>query len=223
MATKKSSKKEVENTARQDSPAEIEDLSRPPLQKASNTWREVVTTLALLAAAIFIAFFTKAYIIQPYVVDGQSMENTLQNGDRLLVDKLPRTIAGIDGHAYIPHRGDIIIFNQSNLPGYTGTKQLIKRVIGLPGEHIVVKNGRITVFNSDHPSGFNPDTSGGYHIDAASTPGGVDLTLKPDQLFVCGDNRPNSEDSRYFGPINTSQVVGKLWVRILPISKAKAF
>jgi signal peptidase I len=70
----------------------------------------------------------------------------------------------------VPHRGDIIIFNQANLPdtSFGQTKQLIKRVIGLPGEHVVVKDGKVTVYNDANPQGFNPDTSTGYKITAAT-------------------------------------------------------
>jgi signal peptidase I len=187
--------------------------------------RSVLSTILLLAIAPLIAFGITTYIIQSYQVDGESMETTLQNNDRLIVDKAPRTFARITGHPFIPHRGDIIIFNQANLPdtSFGQSKQLIKRVIARPGERVVVKDGKITVFNDEHPQGFNPDTSTGYKITAPSTPGEVDLTLQVNQLFVCGDNRPNSEDSRYFGPINADDIVGKLSLRLLPINKAEKF
>lgn len=193
-----------------------------PAQSGFN-WRQWLPTTLILAAALILAFTLKAYIIQPYVVDGQSMETTLQDHDRLLVDKLPQTFAHISGHAYIPNRGDIIVFNQANLPGYSGPKQLIKRVIGLPGDHVVIKDGQITIFNQDNPKGFNPDTSGDYIVEAPSTTGNTDLILGASQIFVCGDNRANSEDSRYFGPIKSSSIVGKLVLRIFPLSSAERF
>lgn len=194
-----------------------------PQPTKSGPWHEALITIVLFISAILIALIAKAYIVQPYVVDGQSMETTLQDHDRLLVDKLPLTFAHLSGHPYIPARGDIIIFNQSNLPGYIGTKQLIKRVIGLPGERVVVDQGVITIYNRTHPNGFNPDTTGKYRISASTTPGNVDVTLQNNQLFVCGDNRPNSEDSRVFGPIDSSQIVGKLSFRIFPLSKLQHF
>ena len=170
-----------------------------------------------------LALFIKAYLVQPYIVDGQSMEPTLHNSDRLIVDKLPHTIARINNHAYIPKRGDIIIFNQDNLPGYTGSKQLVKRVIGLPGDKVVVNNGFIAIYNKANQKGFNPDKTVGYKITAPYTGGDVNITLGTNQLFVCGDNRGNSEDSRYFGPIDSSQVVGKLSLRVWPIGHAEHF
>jgi signal peptidase I len=187
--------------------------------------RSIISTILLLAIAPLIAFGITTYIIQSYQVDGESMETTLQNNDRLIVNKSPRTFAHLTGHPFIPNRGDIIIFNQANLPdaSFGQSKQLIKRVIGLPGERIVVKDGKITVYNNEHPDGFNPDTTTGYKITAPSTSGEVDLTLQANQLFVCGDNRPNSEDSRYFGPISADDIVGKLSLRLLPINKAEKF
>lgn len=185
--------------------------------------RTVLSTVGLFLSAFLIAILLNTFVIQSYQVDGESMQNTLMNNDRLIVNKVPRTISRITGHQYIPKRGDIIIFNESGLPGYTGTKQLVKRVIGLPGERVVVNNGKITIYNSQHPDGFNPDTAGIYHIDQTITPGSVDVTLKNNQLFVCGDNRENSEDSRYFGPIQTDQVVAKLVLRILPLDRARSF
>jgi signal peptidase I len=151
------------------------------------------------------------------------METTLQDHDRLIVDKIPRTWARLTHHEYVPKRGDIIVFNQSGLPDVYYQKQLIKRVIGLPGERVVINNGSITIFNRDHPAGFNPDSSGLYHIAAASTEGNIDVSLQSNEIFVCGDNRDNSEDSRYFGPVNVSTIVGKLVVRILPINNTKTF
>jgi signal peptidase I len=185
--------------------------------------RSVFSTIALFAVAFGIAIFLNTFVIQSYQVDGQSMENTLQNDDRLIVNKIPRTLSRITGHQYVPKRADIIIFNQAGLPGFVGEKQLIKRVVGLPGERVVVNNGQVTVYNSRHPNGFNPDAAGIYKTASAVTIGNVDVTLQPDEIFVCGDNRPNSEDSRYFGPIKTNQVVAKLVLRILPLNKVRGF
>jgi signal peptidase I len=186
-------------------------------------WRSLLSIVGLLVTAFTIAFLLNTFVIQSYQVDGESMQQTLQNNDRLIVDTSPRTIAKRTGHQYVPKRGEIIIFNEDGLPGFTGPKQLIKRVVGLPGERVVVADGHITIYNSQHPEGFNPDTQGTYHIDATFTGNDVDRTLGQDQLFVCGDNRGNSEDSRIFGPINTNQVVAKLILRILPLNKAKSF
>jgi len=181
--------------------------------------REYVLTLVLGLVVICIALLIKIFIFQLYIVDGQSMENTLQDHDRLIVNKFPRTLGRLDGHAYIPKRGDIIVFSQDNLPGYVGQKQLIKRVIGEPGDHIVVQQGKLTIYNSSHPKGYDPDTTATYKVTTQETIGDGDWQLGPKQIFVMGDNRNNSEDSRYFGPVNLSQIVGHADLRIYPLGE----
>jgi signal peptidase I len=205
-------------------PGSIRPSPTPSPQRPNrfDSLRSALSTIGLFASAFLIAILLNTFVIQSYQVDGESMEPTLQNNDRLIVDKVPRTLARIDGHQYVPKRGDIIIFNIDSIPGFVGQKQLIKRVIGLPGERVIVKDGHITVYNPQHPQGFNPDAAGTYTPNQPTT-NDVDISLSNDQLFVCGDNRPNSEDSRYFGPINTNQVVAKLVLRILPVSNVKHY
>jgi signal peptidase I len=153
------------------------------------------------------------------------MQTTLQNSDHLVVWKVPRTIARITGHAYVPNRADIIVFNEPGLADYGqgSNKQLIKRVIGLPGDRVVVKDGAITIFNKQHPNGFDPDKMMPYGKVIPTTSGNIDITLGSSQIFVCGDNRPDSLDSRVFGPVDVNNVVGKLVLRVLPLNEAKAF
>jgi signal peptidase I len=172
---------------------------------------------------ILVALFLTAFVIQSYQVDGQSMETTLQNHDRLIVNKLPRTWSRLTGHQFVPKRGSIIVFNQTGLPDSIYQKQLIKRVIGLPGERVAVHDGAITIYNRAYPNGFNPDQTSQYHIDADYTAGDINVSLGPNEIFVCGDNRGNSEDSRYFGPVGLNNVVGQLILRIMPISKSETF
>lgn len=216
------------------------DTNRKLSNKITNYWRtekgkNLLGNVGLVVFFVFIitATFKPAFLIQSYQVDGQSMYPTLSNNDRLIVNKLPLTIAKLTNNPFLPSRGDIIIFNQSGLV-YSNDglrqssqndiqKQLIKRVIGLPGERVVVKDGKITVYNQAYPGGFNPDQIGIYTVASPITPGNVDYTLNRDQFFVSGDNRTNSEDSRYFGPINKDKIVAKLVLRILPINKAQAF
>lgn len=187
--------------------------------------RELLSTLGILAAAFAVALLMIMFVFRSYQVDGPSMQTTLYNGDKLIIWKVPRTIASLTGHPYIPNRGDVIVFNESGLSafGQQDSKQLIKRVIALPGERIIVKDGHYTVYNKQHPNGFNPDAVLPYGANIPPTPGDNSWALGPNQLFVSGDNRPNSLDSRSLGPIDASQIVGKLVLRIFPIDKAKAF
>lgn len=195
--------------------------------KRSSAWKEFGAFVGVLAVAALLAFLLISFVFRSYSVDGPSMETTLQNEDKLIIWKVPRTISRITGHQYVPGRGDVIIFDQSNLApcGQVGQRQLIKRVIGLPGEHVLVENGEITVFNASNPGGFKPDDILPYNKDRhiPETNGNIDVTLASNQIFVSGDNRPDSCDSRAFGPINTDQVVGKLVVRLLPANHIKVF
>ena len=184
---------------------------------------DVLSIVGVLVSALLLAFCLISFVFQSYQVDGPSMQTTLENSDHLIVWKVPKTIANLTGRHYVPNRGDVIIFNEPVADGSTQNKQLIKRVIGLPGERVVVKDGIVTVYNSDRPDGFQPDKELPYGNVITTSPGDKDVTLKEGQVFVCGDNRTNSLDSRVFGAVNSDQIVGKLVLRVLPINTVKAF
>lgn len=194
-------------------------------------WNDLYTTIGIIAAALVVALLIISFVFRSYQVDGPSMQDTLMNNDKLIVWKWPRTWSSITGHQYVPKRGDIVIFTETNLAqfGQQNTKELIKRVIGLPGDTVVVSNGVYTVYDKQHPHGFDPDYSLPYgkHMDPQGTvpytSGDETVKLGPHQLFVSGDNRPDSLDSRDFGPINTNQIIGQLILRVYPLNKAKIF
>jgi signal peptidase I len=179
-----------------------------------------LSTLGIIAGAVSVALIIVVYIIQFYHVDGPSMEAELHHRDRLLVVKIPRTLARLTGHDYIPRRYDIIIFER---PHSAATKvresQLIKRVIGLPGDRIVINDNKVTIYNNDHPDGFNPDEGQDYAGWIYSTSGNQDITVPTGQIFVLGDNRANSTDSRELGPIPAKNIIGKTWLRVVPDPK----
>jgi signal peptidase I len=187
--------------------------------------RSILSTVAILIIAPLIALTLTAFVFQSYEVDGPSMQTTLHNQDRLIVYKLPKTLARLEGHDYIPNRGDIVIFTkQDSLAfGTDQSRQLIKRVIALPGERVVVKDGKITVYNKAHPNGFDPDDNPLYSKVIVTTPGDIDLTVPPGDVYVCGDNRPDSLDSRSFGPIAAKDIVGRLVLRVYPFSQSRVF
>ena len=186
---------------------------------------ELLSTLGILTTALVVALLMITFVFRSYQVDGPSMETTLHNADKLIIWKMPRTWARLTHHAYIPGRGDVVIFNMTDLSacGQNGPKQLIKRVIALPGERVVVKNGAYTVYNQANPKGFDPDKTLPYGNNIPTTSGNIDIILAANQLFVSGDNRPDSCDSRAFGPISADQIIGKLAVRVSPISQAEFF
>jgi signal peptidase I len=201
-----------------------------PSRSTTHRWRSVAANVGVLLLAPVIALLLTAFVFQSYQVDGKSMQNTLQDADRLIVLKTPRTWARITGHQYIPGRGDIIIVNQQNLTacGQSNGTQIVKRVIGLPGERVVYKNGGYMVYNAAHPHGFDPDTTlpyGQEHTALLNDPGAgsIDVRLGSHQLFISGDHRADSCDSRYFGPIESNQIIGKVMARVYPITDAKKF
>lgn len=186
------------------------------------------STVFVIISALALAFLLVTFVFHSYQVDGPSMEPTLQNEDRLIVWKVPRTIARITGNDYIPNRGDVIVFTESGLSGYGQSqdkKQLIKRVVALPGERVVIKDGKLIVYNKENPNGFQPDRTLPYGSAIGVTNKGVEdeYQVKEGQVFVAGDNREESLDSRYFGPIEAENIVGKLVLRILPVDQITKF
>ncbi len=204
-------------------PLPILPESSPQTSNRENL-KSILSTVAILVAAPIIALMLTAFVFQSYEVDGPSMETTLENHDRLIVVKTARTWSRITRHNYIPNRGDVVVFVKHGLFDESqADKQLIKRVIGLPGERVVVSNGILTVYNKAHPGGFQPDKTLSYGSVIVTTPGDVDVTVPPGEVFLCGDNRPNSLDSRSFGTVPAHDIVGKLSVRMLPFSEFKKF
>lgn len=208
------------------------DDNPPPPKRSRHTrenWRSVASTLAILITAPIVALLLITFVFQSYVVDGPSMENTLQDGDRLIVVKTGKTLSRLQGSDYIPSRGEIIVFARHGTfdPIAGGERQLIKRIIALPGERVVISNGRIKVYNNDWPNGFDPDTSGDYGDEigsrGTSTDKNVDITVPEGEVFVMGDNRNNSQDSRIFGTVSSDEIVGELAMRIYPFDKITTF
>lgn len=188
-------------------------------------WRSVVSTIFILALAPLIAWLMITFVFQSYEVDGPSMESTLHDKDRLIVLKTGKTLSKITDNEYVPDRGDVIVFVKHGLIelGTSQDKQLIKRVVGLPGERVTVNDGKVTVFNQANPQGFDPDKNQDYAKSINFTNGSVDVTLSEGQVFVLGDNRGNSLDSRNFGAVSHEDIIGKLVFRLFPINKAESF
>ena len=183
------------------------------------------TFISIVILAFIAAWLLRLFVFQQYQVDGPSMQPSLQNGNRLIVLEAPRTWARLTGHPYIPARGNIIVFVEHNLGGLSNatSDQLIKRVIGLPGDRVVVQNNVVTIYNKQHPKGFRPDATLPYGKVIGVTSGNIDITVPPNQVFVCGDNRTNSLDSRIFGTVPAQDIIGKLVVRITPLSEIEKF
>ena len=185
-----------------------------------------VTTAVCFSLAFVIVFIlgTDRYVAQIFSVDGVSMQKGYATGDKLFVNRLPKTLADMNGRQYLPGRGQIVIVRSTfGDTVYSAAEKeapfLVKRVIGLPGERIVIADGTLTVYNEQNPEGFSPDTKGEwskYFIPNLKTEK-LDLSLGDNEIFVIGDNRPESIDSRYNGPISTGEIIGKVEARIWPL------
>lgn len=105
-----------------------------------------------------------------------------------------------------PQRGDIVLYTSGN--GVTNNKNLVHRIIGVPGDKVVIMNGTVAIFNSQHPQGYSPDDV--YLKEAVTTMGEREISLSSEEYFVLGDNRQNSLDSRVFGPIQREDIIGKI-------------
>ena len=190
-------------------------------QPKKDSKRSIITTIALFLLAPIIAILLTMFVFQSYEVEGPSMESTLQHQDRLIVNKMPVTWANITSNNYLPERGDIIVFEQRN--SATAENQLIKRVIALPGERVLIRDGDITVYNDHNPDGFNPDTDQEHGDKVGNTTGNVDITVGDDEIFVLGDNRTNSLDSRAFGAVKQDDIVGTLVMRLWPFNNIETY
>lgn len=167
-----------------------------------------IAKLALISLLIIIPI--RAFVVQPFFVRGQSMTPTFHSGDYLVVDE-------ISYHFRKPQRGEVIVFRYPENPD----QYYIKRIIGLPGEKIEIKNSKITIYNESHPQGWTLNESS--YLPFASTPGNEEIQLKANQYFVLGDNRSASFDSRRFGALKEKYIVGRVLIRAWPFEKAQAF
>ncbi|OGG61700.1 signal peptidase I [Candidatus Kaiserbacteria bacterium RIFCSPHIGHO2_02_FULL_59_21] len=160
-------------------------------------------TVVALGLALFIRFFVAA----PYVVSGASMEPNFDNWHYLIIERVSYEVGE-------PRRGDVIVFD---LP-QEGGRSLIKRIIGLPGETVVLKGQDVVVVNEAHPDGFALKEP---YLDPANLTGANDMrvTLGPDQFFVLGDNRRVSADSRVWGTLPREQIVGRALLRLYPFNE----
>lgn len=201
----------------------LEKAERP--KKNKPVLGEFFSVVGILILAPLIAVFLTFFVFQSYVVDGPSMENTLHHQDRLIVWKAPKTFARITNNDFIPARYSIIVFEEKGATSISGIdeKQLVKRVVGLPGDRVVIKDGTLIIYNNDHTDGFYPDRDLQGSAPLGSTDGNIDYTVKPGEVYVLGDNRGNSLDSRAFGAISSEDIIGTLAVRIYPFDKVQRF
>ena len=157
----------------------------------------------VVALSVFVVIYL--FIVQPHEVKGSSMEPTFQNNEYIITDKVSYRFGK-------PNRGDVVIFKAPVNPDV----DYIKRIIGLPGETVMIENGRIyidgKILNEPYLEDLTPVFPGGFIKEGAV------VSVPEDHYFVMGDNRPHSSDSREFGPIEKKLIIGKAVFRYWPIN-----
>ena len=160
-------------------------------------------TLALLIVIVVIPI--RLFFASPFVVDGESMHPTFENLDYLIVDELVYDFSS-------PARGDVVVFRYPLNPSVF----YIKRIIGLPGETVSINRGQVTITK---PDGTELTLAEPYVVNEDATYS-KSVTLGRNEYFVMGDNRPNSSDSRVWGPLPAKNIIGRVDLRILPLVHA---
>ncbi|HSX01843.1 MAG TPA: signal peptidase I [Candidatus Saccharimonadia bacterium] len=204
------------------SPVETEPAP-DTLQTVANGFKAVLgAVFSWIIFPIAVVLILHNFVFQAYHVLGTSMVPTLHDTDYLIISKLGSTQAMVErlfgqDAQYIPARGQIIVFHYPKNP----TEIFVKRVIGLPGDRVVISDGTVTVYNKAHPGGYNPDTS--YEPSGTVTLLDQDVTVRPGNVFVMGDNRtPNgSYDSREWGELPSSYIIGNTVLRLLPLDQVR--
>lgn len=170
------------------------------------------TFLELTEIVLFLILVTipiRFLLFEPFFVRGGSMEPTLHDWDYLIIDKLTY-------HFRNPTRGEIVVFH----PPFDNRIYYIKRIVGLPGEKIILNKNKITIFNKENPNGFTLEENYSESSSDLETEK-IEITLKTDEYFVLGDNREESYDSRKWGPIKKDRIIGRVFIKIPIFQLAK--
>ncbi|MDB5180079.1 MAG: lepB [Candidatus Saccharibacteria bacterium] len=187
--------------------------------------KDIIGIVIFIVCVVIGTILINTFVFRSFNVVGPSMESTLYTGDRLIVDRLPVTWAQLQNKTYTPKRGQIIVFKNPHYSVGTEDEFIVKRVIGLPGEHVVLKDGHYTVYNNQFPNGFNPDDNN-HGEPGSPTSGEVDQVVPAGEIFVSGDHRQGnySYDSRNgLGTIPLYDVIGPAELRIYPFNKIRTF
>ena len=163
----------------------------------------LLETIKIVILAIIIVFPVRYFIFQPFFVQGISMEPNFFNSDYLIVDEITYRFRD-------PQRGEVIVFKYPQSPA----QRYIKRIIGLPGETVIIENGQITIINGNEK--FILDESG--YLPDSYTSGEIKASLSENEYFVLGDNRAFSSDSRRWGSLSEEFIVGKVYLRAWPFT-----
>ncbi len=180
----------------------------PDFAKSSKGFIIELVKIVLISLAIIIPI--RYFLFQPFYVRGASMEPNFFDSEYLIIDEITYRFSD-------PARGDVVVIHNPN----KNSEFFIKRVIGLPGETIEIKNNFIIIYSTDNPQGLELNET--YLADGVLTQGNRSITLSPDQYYLLGDNRGVSLDSRSFGPLEKKYIVGRAWLRVWPFNQWESF
>ncbi len=185
----------------------VQTEEQKPHRFLKDTWEIVKVLIISLAIVLPIRYF----IVQPFIVRGQSMEPNFHERDYLIIDEFSYYFRQ-------PERGEVVVFRYPRDP----SQFFIKRIVGLPGEKVEIQNGRIKIINKEFPNGFVLQES---YLSPPNHPSHPDelISLTPTHYFVMGDNRDASSDSREWGPLDRGFMVGRVVLRAWPLEKFGTF
>jgi len=204
-----------------DNKKEENTVSKIPtvMQKSKEFIKE---TLYIIILSLIVVLPIRAFIAQPYIVSGASMDNTYQNGNYLIINEISYRFND-------PKRGEVIVLKApakalslQNLPS-TKTVYYIKRIIGIPGDTVEINGDEVKIYNKENPDGKVLSEPYIYIDKLVPSPlfSSIKLkvTLKDGEYFVMGDNRHNSSDSRLWGILPKANIIGKSYVRLFPFNE----
>jgi signal peptidase I len=187
---------------------EIDAAAPPPVPQgkaaagSSGGIRNTIEWVAIVVAALAVALLVKTFLIQAFFIPSLSMFPTLDEGDRVLVNKLSYDLHDVN-------RGDMVVFDRPEGSPESDIKDLIKRVVGLPGETIEARDGVVYIDGDRLEEPYLEDGVRTDNLPPTEVPDGY--------VFVMGDNRAGSADSRVFGPIEEDTIVGRAFIRVWPL------
>lgn len=187
------------------------DKEERAVARRASWYSNIQETLRFVTTVGFFFIIIKSFLIQPFLVQQTSMVPTFEPYDYIIVDRF--TYKFLDE----PKRGDVVVFQSGP---ENGNKYLIKRIIGLPGEQVLIDGSKTTIINSEYPEGITLDETYVQNKDDRTK---KITTLKGNEYFMMGDNRPLSLDSRMIGPITREKIVGRTLVRLYPFSQISLF
>jgi len=180
-------------------------------EKSESVLDSLIDFLFSTVLMVAVVFFIRGFIFQPYIVEGKSMEPTLFSGEYIIVDKISYRFTP-------PKRGDVVVLNpDSKMPDLS----YIKRIIGLPGEKVIIEDGIVKIVSGDKEEVLREPYLGHNNKTYTNTfQDRLVVNLGENEYFVLGDNRANSLDSRSIGAISRDHIIGKARFVLLPVAKA---